>query len=245
MERVSFLVERTGEAVGCLLNPESVSVTRHAGVRGTASVPRAQPRMDDELFSDGGWTEYRLELLFDVTIPGSSVRTDDVRVLTEPLRRLARASATAELPAFRRPPSVHFIWGTAWNVPGVVSAVAERQEAFDRTGRPRRSWMSMSFLEVPARRRAAETRRRPSVPRVQDVLRQAGADAGASSRQVRTITVTGGPSAGGVRLETVAHEQYGDSRYWRHLAAFNGIADPGAVPAGTVLRVPELTVLRS
>ena len=33
MERVTFVVESTGERLGCLLNPESLQVSRNAGVR--------------------------------------------------------------------------------------------------------------------------------------------------------------------------------------------------------------------
>ena len=33
MERVTFLIEDTGEHVSCLLNPESLTLTRRAGLR--------------------------------------------------------------------------------------------------------------------------------------------------------------------------------------------------------------------
>ena len=32
MERVTFLIEERGERVSCLLNPESLTITRHAGL---------------------------------------------------------------------------------------------------------------------------------------------------------------------------------------------------------------------
>jgi hypothetical protein len=39
MDKVAFLIDETGESIDCLLNPETVEVTRLAGVRprGTAS----------------------------------------------------------------------------------------------------------------------------------------------------------------------------------------------------------------
>lgn len=39
MERVAFLIEPTGERLGCLLNPESVILRRAAGLQ-----PRARAR---------------------------------------------------------------------------------------------------------------------------------------------------------------------------------------------------------
>src|SRR5690349_5396755 len=143
MERVAFLIESTGERIGCLLNPETVVVRRWAGVRPRRSLAgalRADPPADDPvLFAGGGITELELELLFDVELAGSSAEVPDVRDLTLPLWRLAEHGefTAGEL----RPDVVRFVWGKAWNVPAVVAAVAERFEAFGPDGAPRRSWM--------------------------------------------------------------------------------------------------------
>jgi len=77
MERVTFLVERTGERIPCLLNPESLEVRRSAGIarrRGVGGAVIGNPRTDDPLIATGGGvTEYELKLLFDVDLmPGSS-----------------------------------------------------------------------------------------------------------------------------------------------------------------------------
>ena len=37
MERVAFLLERTGERIACLLNPESLVLRRRAGLRSRQS----------------------------------------------------------------------------------------------------------------------------------------------------------------------------------------------------------------
>jgi nucleoid-associated protein YgaU len=39
-------------------------------------------------------------------------------------------------------------------------------------------------------------------------------------------------------LYDLAFRYYGNPGMWRLIAAFNGIADPLRVPAGTVLRIP-------
>jgi hypothetical protein len=77
MERVTFLVERTGERIPCLLNPECLEVRRSAGVirrRGAGGGMIGNPRSDDPLVATGGGiTEYHLKLLFDVDLlPGPS-----------------------------------------------------------------------------------------------------------------------------------------------------------------------------
>src|SRR6267143_1807590 len=128
MERVAFLIESTGARIGCLLNPETVSVRRWAGVRPRRSLAgalRADALADDPvLFTGGGTTELELELLFDVGLAGSSVKVTDVRNLTLPLWRLAENGQVTD--GELRPDVIRFVWGKAWNVPAVVAAVAER-----------------------------------------------------------------------------------------------------------------------
>ena len=127
MERVAFLVDESGTRVDCLLNPETVQVTRLAGVR-----PRGGPDgpltgaglADDPLvFTGGGRTELVLDLLFDVDFVESPARPEDVRALTRPLWMLAENSAVEH--GWLRPPLVRLVWGKTWNVPGVITAIAE------------------------------------------------------------------------------------------------------------------------
>jgi hypothetical protein len=72
MERVTFLVERTGERIPCLLNPEKLEVRRSAGIvrrRNASGGVIGNPRTDDPLVATGGGvTEYELKLLFDVDL---------------------------------------------------------------------------------------------------------------------------------------------------------------------------------
>src|SRR5918992_121849 len=93
MERVAFLLEETGQRVGALLNPESVVVRRQAGVRRRRSVAgglTGTALADDPLlFTGGGRTELELELLFDTSLVGSTMVSDDVQGLTRPLWELA------------------------------------------------------------------------------------------------------------------------------------------------------------
>ena len=58
MERVAFLVDRTGERIDCMLNPETFEVRRLAGVRphATASGQLVGTGLSDDplLFTGGG-----------------------------------------------------------------------------------------------------------------------------------------------------------------------------------------------
>ena len=50
------------------------------------------------------------------------------------------------------------------------------------------------------------------------------------SRQVRR----------GDTLQSLAAEEYGDPRQWRHIAVANGIVNPRDLRPGTVLTIPKL-----
>lgn len=150
MERVAFLIEDTGEHLGCLLNPETVVMSRTAGVepRRSAGGKLTGTGLADDplLFTGGGHTELRLDLLFDVDLAPASLHVQDVRQMTRPIWALAENSAEVERQ--RRPPSVRFVWGRAWNVPGIVTEVAERFDRFAPDGSPLRSWMRLVFVRV-------------------------------------------------------------------------------------------------
>ena len=40
------------------------------------------------------------------------------------------------------------------------------------------------------------------------------------------------------RIDTLANEYYGDSKYWWIIANVNNLSDPFEIPVGTVLRIP-------
>ena len=93
MERVTFLVERTGERIPCLLNPEALEVRRSAGIvrrRGAGGAVIGNPRTDDPLVATGGGiTDYELKLLFDV----------DLLTSPTPAGTIAPAAASSATPA--------------------------------------------------------------------------------------------------------------------------------------------------
>jgi hypothetical protein len=233
MERVAFVVESSGERLGCLLNPESLQLSRSAGIRprrgATGLLTSTTATEDPLLYTGGGHTELILDLLFDIGIAGSTIQSTDVRDLTRPLWGLAES---APQPAGSAPPVVRFLWGKSWNIPGVVTAVAERLEQFAADGSPARSWLRMRFVRVdePNASDAAAP---------QSAALAAASAAGPDEELVHQVIGGGGDDAGsGERLEDIAFLYYGDPSAWRQIAEANDIVDPTQIAPGTVLRIP-------
>ena len=234
MDRVTFLIEATGERVSCLLNPESLTLTRRAGLRDRAG-PRgaltgAAGSHDPLIATGGGITELELHLLFDTELarsldprpeePGQA--RADVRALTRPLLALAEPRAGSAEPSV---PVVRFIWGQAWNLPAVVLAVAERLERFSPGGVPGRSWMSLRLRQVPEAETAAAGPLPPALP-------DAGEVPGLGSDAIEAVADAAGNAATPIYL--AAYWLTGRAEDWPQVAAASGIEDPLRIEAGTV-----------
>jgi hypothetical protein len=240
MERVAFMVEQTGDRITCMLNPDSVVVRRISGVQargvGNGALSRGVLADDPLFYTGGGTTEILLNLLFDTSLTEAAQQIDDVRSLTRPLFELSQGRSNtlgqAELPLVR------FVWGKAWNVLGVVSAVSERLEYFSPEGAPQRSWMRIRMLRVTEPDEPAGPLEQPQIPT--DVSPE-----NVSGEESDFYSLRGegsGDSASTERLDQVAWAKYGSAAWWRLIAAFNNIDDPLNVPAGTTLRLPPSTV---
>lgn len=244
MERVAFLVDATGERIDCLLNPETVAVTRLAGVRtrgtGSGQLTGAGLADDPLQFTGGGRTELVLDLLFDVDLVEEQQRPSDVRALTRRLWILAENSAE-ELGALR-PPLIRLVWCKSWNIPCVITAIAERYDAFDATGAPRRSWLRMKLVRVAES--AADAQRdfeaELEQARIEAMAAEAAAAPGGPAAEA-VLAVGDGqsdPDYAGVRFDLLATDALGSPFLWRLLARHNEIDDPFRVAPGTVLTVP-------
>jgi hypothetical protein len=254
MERVAFLIEHTGERIGCLLNPESIVRRRAAGLRRRRSAGgllTGHGLSDDQLiYTGGGTTELNLDLLFDVSVSGSTIATEDVRDLTAPLWALAENVPVED--GYGRPPLARFIWGKSWNIPGVIAEVAERLEWFTPEGIPRRSWLRMRMLRV-AESQSQPQAVRHSNPAIAPAL-AAGSPAGASPATSargaavgggRVYEVVGESSEGGSGeggssepLYNIASRHGRSPSWWKVIAEHNGIDDPLRVAPGTQWRIP-------
>jgi hypothetical protein len=237
MERVAFLIEDTGERIGCLLNPESLVIRRQAGVRARrlagGLVTGADLADDQLLYSGGGNTELTMNLLFDVSLAGSSVATEDVRDLTGPFWRLAESSQQGG--SYGYPPICRFVWGKSWQMSGLVTAVAERLEYFTQTGQPRRSLMRLRFRRVmePIEPRPHAAVSGPQPPGTGQIPGFPEFGETLDSHEV----------LGGERPDQITYSQYRDPDLARALMSYNEIDDPLHIPAGTILDMPPLSEL--
>jgi hypothetical protein len=242
VERVAFVIEHSGERISCLLNPEGVVLRRRAGLETRASagglVTGAELADDPVFFTGGGKTELTLDLLFDVTLPGSSLPAADVRELTGPLWHLAE-NATGG-PEEGRPPAALFVWGKAMKFRGVVAAVAERLEYFSVDGVPQRSWLRLRMLRVAESGEDLEGGALPP-PLLPDDLSEAPElpDGPSFVHTVTTADAAPGDDEAGSneRLDLIAYRYYGDCTEWRVLAWLNDIADPLRLGVDRTLQV--------
>lgn len=245
MDRVCFLIESTGTRLSAMLNPETLEITRTTGVTTVPTLRGTQTdtACDDDpvCYGGGGRTELRLNLLFDVALAGSSVPAESVRTLTSPLWQLSENAA--EPGAAGRLPLVRFIWGKNWNIPGVITAVAERFDAFNAAGDPQRSWLSMRF------RRIAEPPPPPEpAPLTGDQADTMLASLDAQSADVEEhVEMTGASTPGEqdqpARIDLVAAERYPGPSWWRLVAKLSNLDNPQTIPPGTLLRTPPVTSL--
>ena len=238
MERVAFLVEETGERLRALLNPETVSVRRVAGLRNRGgSVGQLTGKgLSDEplLFTGGGRTEIELDLLFDTSLAGSSIHSEDVRDLTRPLWELSENQSGNH--GYGKPPLVRFVWGKTWNIPAVVAAVAERLERFSAGGAPSRSFLRMRLFRTGemSQDTSDEPTERELPPLAFEQL------ASESGFEFRFHPMIGGGLGIGERLDELANRYYGDSSLWRLIASANGLVDPLRIELSSTLRIPSL-----
>lgn len=249
MERVAFLIEPHGERISCLLNPESLTVRRLAGVRPRRTRGGALAGAglsDDPLeFTGGGTTEIELALLFDVSLAGTTIQTEDVRDLTRPLWQLAENAPRES--GYATPPIVRFVWGKAWNIPSVIAGIAERLDGFAASGAPRQSWLRMRLLRVNEPVVAVETAAPiEGGPSLEEQLEDLEGGEEEGGGQTHEWIGDGPPAAGagdlppqGDRLDQLAWRYYGDARGWRWIAYANDLTDPLTVEPGRLLKIPD------
>jgi hypothetical protein len=266
MERVAFLIEATGERISCLLNPESLTFRRSAGLKRRSDrggMLSGAASTDDPLIATGGGiTELTLNLLFDTEVAESlkprpdtaagapltgstdalAIRTPlpprslDVRELTRPFWNLSEnATPTRSAGGL---PVVRFIWGRAWNIPGVVMAVAEKLERFGHDGAPQRSWMTLRLRRVAD---SAVTNDQPSGAVTPQHEFPAALDSTLLGQSPRVEVLADADGRPATRLDLIANNHLGDPFDWPLIAHASGIEDPLKIEGGTILTIPTDT----
>ncbi|MCE8419228.1 hypothetical protein LZ190_11000 [Rhodovulum sulfidophilum] len=253
MDRVTLLVDETGDQISALLNPASLNFRRQSGMRPGRRIGPAVAggagRDAPLVFAGDAVTELDLELLFDADFVGSAASAPsgpprdslDVRGLTAPIWRLSEA-AEAHGEALDDLPQVFLIWGRATKLRCRLLGLAERLERFDAVGIPRRSWLALRFRVF----QEAEEDPRGYLPLpapVESFLDEVpvpGALAGPQDPDLPDLLdqSPGVTVIGGDRLDEIAARWLGSPADWRWLAFVNDLADPLRLEPGTVLTLP-------
>jgi hypothetical protein len=114
---------------------------------------------------------------------------------------------------------VVFGWGTAPQVTALVEKVSVNYTMFDSDGSPLRASITLSLKQIFL----APSSQNPT----------SGGTGLLGSHMVSE----------GDTLASVAYQQYGNAKYWRPLAATNGVEDPARLRPGTELILPPIEEL--
>jgi hypothetical protein len=157
----------------------------------------------------------------------------DVRTLTQPLWALAENGEPVA--GNLAPQRIRFVWGRSWNVPGVILAVAERLECFDPQGVPKRSWLSLLMRRVEERLESGSAPPPPTSPQFELNPSESSTDDAGDDSIVIPVDDEGTALT---PLYIVAAERYGDPRYDRAIAEYNGLDDLLELEEGQPIRLP-------
>jgi nucleoid-associated protein YgaU len=208
----AFLQTEDGTQIPCLFNPESLSVSRSNQWRGSEAPGRGVPTLRYEGASAG---TFSLSLFFDTTDTGQAVTTH-----TSKLMKLMEVSTslpgTSEATQNARPPWVKFSWGSLHSFKAVIESMSINFTYFSATGTPLRAKAELSLKQY------------------EEELAFQNPTSGTPFPH-RTHRVQPGET-----LDRISAMHYGDATKWRRIANANGVEDPLALRAGTVLAIPEL-----
>lgn len=167
-------------------------------------------------FTGGNPAELRLQLFFDTHIKGQDVRTQYVSKLWK-LAMVNKDKADATT-GKSKPPICEFRWGQTWSFKCVVTSISAKFDLFLPDGTPTRATVDLSLKQ---------SQDEGSFPAQNPT---SGGEAGHRTHVVLQRET----------LDIIAAREYGESRYWRHIAEANGIDNPLALRPGMMLALPPL-----
>ncbi|MFO7583565.1 MAG: hypothetical protein R6W69_02460 [Anaerolineales bacterium] len=214
----SIIPPISGE-IECQFNPSELTISKETSWEGETSPSFNAPWLQ---FAGGQAATYSLSLFFDsYSFESSPNVTDpkDVRELTNQLLSLTLRGAGKSmfLVPFSSPPIVTFVWGKITLFMAVVEKVEISYTMFSSDGLPIRAKADVSFKQQDF---------------MDDIMPAQNPTSRTDSRKTRRVT-------SGQRLDQIAHEEYGDARYWRLLAEANRMDDPFTLSDGQLLVIPQ------
>jgi len=203
---------RQGEEVVVHFNPTEYAVEYGATYQETAIPGLSNPILQ---FVNGTAEMLTMDLLFDTfTDGGGRDVSEDTRSFT------ALVAIDADTHA---PPRIEFVWGGP-PFKAVVEKISQRFTMFLGDGTPVRATLSVTFKQYRSISEQLEEPRRNS----------------ADKTKHRVLGKVDGFRPTATTLWQLAADEYGEPRFWRQIARFNGIEDPRRLRPGDVVLVPPL-----
>jgi len=208
---------KSGE-IECQFNPATLTISKGASWEGNEAPAFNAPFLK---FKGGQSASYSLSLFFDsYSLEKPTDTPKDVREYTNQLLALTMRGAgySMFLVPFSYPPLVTFVWGKITLFTAVVTSVKITYTMFAQDGTPIRAKADVSLLQNEIIG--------------DDVVPAQNPTSRSDSRKTRLVHSQ-------QRLDQIAYEEYGDSRYWRKLAESNNMDDPFSLQDGQILVIPQ------
>jgi nucleoid-associated protein YgaU len=203
--------DNESKQITCHFNPDSFDIAKTISWTPTTTIGGNVSALQ---FSGGQAHELGpVEFVFDTTDTGQDVR-EQYKVLTDDLAQIDPDTINQKT-GKGHPPKCKFHWGSFLSFTAVITKLDQTFTMFKADGTPLRAKVKVTFLEVPESLQ-------PQNP--------------TSRSQARKVWVV----QEGQTLDWIAHQEYGDSAYWRHIAETNDLANPRELYPGQRLRLVPL-----
>jgi hypothetical protein len=204
----------TEESIPCMFNPPSYEFNKENSWAEQNTKGTDTPGFFE--FNGGKSSDLNLDLFFDTHMTGEDVRAK----YTNKIWKLALVDqSTVDATTGKgHPPTCEFRWGQAWSFKAVVVSVNQKFTLFLDDGTPTRADVKLKLRQVESE--GAYPGQNPT----------SGGTAGHRIHIVQQRET----------LDLIASREYGEAKYWRHIAKANGIADPLRIKPGTALSLPPL-----
>ncbi|MFC6016059.1 LysM peptidoglycan-binding domain-containing protein [Plantactinospora solaniradicis] len=214
----AYLRSESGVEIRCLFNPAELTIAKANSWKPSEAKGRNAPEMR---FQGGQSGTLSLNLMLDTTDTGTdvAVHTNALLDLMKVDENLAGSDPQTNS---ARPPWVKFHWGKLHSFKAIVERMQVKFTYFASDGMPLRAKAELllrQYHDEEIRPLQNPTSHTPTLHSVHRVVR-------------------------GETLDRIAASHYADPSRWRLIAEANGVVDPLAVPAGSLLVIPELPVRR-
>jgi hypothetical protein len=194
----------------CQFNPETMEMGKINKWAFRNDIGDSTP---EAIFSGGDAGCLKLDLLFDTTHNG-----DDVRTRYAKLVKWARVKPPTNDEEQGEPTQVMVQWGKFMSYIAVIESLSQRFTFFKPDGTPLRAEVTIVLREV-----------------YEDGDELPPQNPTSRSEVRRTWVVEKGQ-----RIEWIAHNVYGTTSAWRHLAEVNNLLNPAQLRPGQILKIVPL-----